>query len=93
MKTKIKILSAMAIVLAVSVLLTFPSCEGTEAEEPCASFECKNGGEKNFASFVCSCICPAGFGGDHCETVLVNCTGVECPVGKEPNPAKDCLCE
>ena len=93
MKTTNNFLMLMLVVSALASSLTFSGCKESEGD-PCTEVTCMNGGEKyKVNDEECYCQCPAGYEGDHCEIELANCTGVECPAGKEPNPAKDCLCE
>lgn len=86
MKTKLTIF-----ILCMGILV-FPGCNSEENDlNPCQK-ECLNGGEKISGIDACYCDCPEGFTGENCETTECPAT-VECPMGKTPNPAKDCVCE
>ena len=77
MKTvKTKLVSAILTFSLCAGMLTFSACKDDDEEEdmiddnPCAQFECKNGGIaiKDVEFDTCKCICPAGYTGVNCET-------------------------
>jgi hypothetical protein len=89
-KTKFH-LRAFALCVA---LVTLSNCGSNDSVDPCSKLDCKNGGTKFTTNDTCGCECPAGFSGDNCEKKVTVCPiTVECPIGKEPNPANDCKCE
>jgi hypothetical protein len=54
-----------------ALIFSFSSCKKNDA---CEAFSCQNGGTVTTSSNnVCSCNCPNGYSGEHCETSVPSC--------------------
>lgn len=76
MKTMKINLKTILFVCLCFIMLSAGKCDSDDPEpqqneEPCAEFECQNGGTpyKDIEFETCRCNCPTGFTGEHCETM------------------------